>query len=35
MYDAIVNTFAGLTIFTPIFIGMRSRTNANWRSFKG
>ena len=32
MYDAIVTTFFGLTIFVPTFIGMRASTNANWRS---
>jgi hypothetical protein len=31
MYDAIVTTFAALTVFVPAFIGMRSRTNADWR----
>ena len=35
MYDAIVTTFFGLTIFVPSFIGIRARTNANWRSLKG
>lgn len=31
MYDAIVTTFAALTVFVPTFIGMRARTNADWR----
>jgi hypothetical protein len=31
MYDAIVTTFAALTVFVPAFIGMRARTNADWR----
>ena len=31
MYDAIVATFAALTVFVPTFIGMRARTNADWR----
>jgi hypothetical protein len=32
MYYALVSTFAGLTIFVPTFIGLRSRTNADWRN---
>ena len=32
MYDAIILTFAALTIFVPSFIALRDRTNANWRS---
>lgn len=35
MYYAIVSTFFALTVFTPTFIGMRARTNANWRSLRG
>jgi len=31
MYDAIVATFAALTVFVPTFIGLRARTNADWR----
>jgi len=31
MYDAIVATFAALTVFLPTFIGLRARTNADWR----
>jgi hypothetical protein len=32
MYTLLIATFAALTIFVPTFIGMRDRTNANWRS---
>jgi hypothetical protein len=35
MYDVIVTTFAALTVFAPTFIGMRARTNANWRKING
>ena len=35
MYYALVTTFSALTVFMPAFIGMRARTNANWRSLKG
>jgi hypothetical protein len=31
MYDAIVATFAALTVFVPTFIAVRARTNADWR----
>lgn len=31
MYYALVSTFAGLTIFVPTIIGLRDRTNADWR----
>jgi hypothetical protein len=31
MYTAITATFAALTVFVPTFIGLRARTNANWR----
>jgi hypothetical protein len=31
MYDIIVATFAALTVFVPTFIGLRARTNADWR----
>jgi hypothetical protein len=31
MYYAITTTFAALTVFVPTFIGMRDRTNSNWR----
>jgi len=32
MYDFLICTFAALTVFVPIFIGIRARTNANWRA---
>ena len=32
MYYAITTTFAALMIFVPTFIGLRDRTNADWRS---
>ena len=32
MYEAIVITFAALTVFIPVFIAMRDRTNANWHT---
>jgi hypothetical protein len=32
MYDAILTTFAALTVFVPTFIGVRARTNSDWRS---
>jgi hypothetical protein len=32
MYYAITTTFAALTVFVPTFIGMRDRSNANWRN---
>jgi hypothetical protein len=32
MYNAIVATFAVLTVFVPTFIGVRARTNGDWRS---
>jgi hypothetical protein len=31
MYDAIAVTFAALTVFVPTLIGLRARTNADWR----
>ncbi len=31
MYFAITASVLGLTVFVPSFIGMRSRTNADWR----
>jgi hypothetical protein len=31
MYDAIVATFAALTVFVPTFIGLRASTNSDWR----
>jgi len=32
MYDLLIATFAALTVFVPAFIGIRARTNANWRA---
>jgi hypothetical protein len=32
MYEAMITTFFALTIFVPSFIGIRARTNANWRT---
>jgi hypothetical protein len=32
MYDLLIATFAALTVFVPAFIGIRARTNANWRN---
>lgn len=32
MYDLLIATFAALTVFVPTFIGIRARTNANWRT---
>ena len=32
MYYAITTTLLALTVFTPTFIALRDRTNANWRS---
>lgn len=32
MYIAMIAFFAASTIFVPSFIGIRARTNANWRS---
>jgi hypothetical protein len=32
MYNALIALVAASTIFTPTFIGIRARTNANWRS---
>lgn len=32
MYLAIEATILAATVFLPLFIGMRDRTNANWRS---
>jgi hypothetical protein len=31
MYYALTTTFAALTVFVPTFIGMRDRTNSDWR----
>jgi hypothetical protein len=32
MYDFLLITFAALTVFVPSFIGIRARTNANWKA---
>jgi hypothetical protein len=32
MYHLLIATFATLTVFVPTFIGIRARTNANWRT---
>jgi hypothetical protein len=32
MYDLLITTFFALTIFVPSFIGIRARTNADWRT---
>ena len=32
MYDFLIATFAVLTVFVPTFIGIRARTNADWRA---
>lgn len=32
MYELLIATFAALTVFVPAFIGIRARTNANWRT---
>jgi hypothetical protein len=32
MYDIFVTTAFALTVFVPSFIGIRARTNANWRT---
>jgi hypothetical protein len=32
MYDILIATVAALTVFVPSFIGIRARTNANWRT---
>jgi len=31
MYDLLIATVAALTVFVPTFIGIRARTNADWR----
>ncbi len=31
MYEILIATFAALTVFVPTFIGIRARTNADWR----
>ncbi len=32
MYLALEATVLAATVFLPLFIGMRDRTNSNWRS---
>jgi hypothetical protein len=32
MYDLLITTFFAMTVFVPSFIGIRARTNANWRT---
>jgi len=32
MYTAIIAFVFAATVFTPTFIGIRARTNANWRT---
>jgi hypothetical protein len=32
MYFAITSTVLALTVFVPSFIGLRARTNGDWRS---
>jgi hypothetical protein len=32
MYLALITAVAASTVFVPSFIGIRARTNANWRS---
>lgn len=32
MYEILIATFATLTVFVPAFIGIRARTNADWRA---
>lgn len=32
MYLALEATVLAATVFLPLFIGLRDRTNANWRS---
>jgi hypothetical protein len=31
MYALLIATFATLTVFVPTFIGIRARTNADWK----
>ena len=31
MYELLIATFATLTVFVPTFIGIRARTNADWK----
>ncbi len=32
MYTILLATFSVATVFVPAFIGIRARTNADWRS---
>lgn len=32
LYYALVSTFAALTVFVPTFIGLRDRSNSDWRA---
>jgi hypothetical protein len=32
MYELMIGTFFALTVFVPSFIGIRARTNADWRT---
>jgi len=32
MYDLMIATIFALTVFVPSFIGIRARTNANWKT---
>ena len=32
MYALLIATFATLTVFVPTFIGIRARTNADWKN---
>jgi hypothetical protein len=32
MYTALIAIVFAATVFTPAFIGIRARTNANWRT---
>jgi hypothetical protein len=32
MYSLLIVSALALTVFTPSFIGIRARTNSNWRA---
>jgi hypothetical protein len=32
MYELMITTVFALTVFVPSFIGIRARTNADWRT---
>ena len=34
MYLALETTVAVLAVFLPVFIGLRSRTNSDWRAMQ-